>query len=106
MEKASKSTNDLDRADLERRDGEAVVDHLERVRAFIEQGQMVFDSTNMIRLGRIERTNDLMRAAGQDELIDPLAERAIYEDAFTDAARRITTESNPPHAVHEQGMPD
>ncbi len=106
MEQASKSPTDLDSADLERRDGERVVDHLERVRAFIEQRQMVLDSTNVIRLGRIERTNDLMRAAGQDDLIDPLAELAIYEDAVTDAERRTTAEPDPPPAVPEQGMPD
>lgn len=61
---------ELDRVGMDRRSGEGISAYFERVRAYICQGRVLDDSTELIRQSRIERTNDLMRAGGHDDWIE------------------------------------
>lgn len=65
-----KTTDLLAELGLERRDDENVADYFDRVREYVSQGRKFPDSTDIIRRSRIDRTNQLLRAAGWHELID------------------------------------
>ncbi len=62
--------HELAKVGMDRREGEDIVSYFDRVRAHISQGRVFDDSTEIIRQSRIERTNDLMRALGWDDLIE------------------------------------
>lgn len=88
-------------------DAESALDHLDQVRKSISHGQrFVEDSTELIRASRIERTAQLLRAAGSLTRDDPIWWEAAYctMEHFT-RVRDAIVEDRPVDAPeHETAM--